>query len=116
MKIISAEKGPVSPAAENDFNSAPIFDSLRVGTTGVFFPSGLRTTYVPYDSFDRTYVKVHDTKARMCCATAGFEYYRIVFMNGDKCLADYMSENKEAMQAALNRIRTVAPGITVGAN
>ena len=115
MKIVSTHGNPVPAETENDFSGAPAFDKLRIGKTGVFFPSGLRMKFLPYDCFDRSYVKVHETKARMCCATAGFEYYRVVFMSGDKCIADYISENKEAMQEALNQLRASAPRITVGA-
>lgn len=115
MKIVSVSGKTVSPDAEKDYSDAPVFDKLRVGNTGVFFPNGLKVNYIPYDSFDRSFVKVHETKARMCCATAGFEYFRIVFMNGDDCLGDYLSENKEAMKAALDQLRSSAPCVKVGA-
>ena len=115
MKIVSTYGNPVSAETENDFSGAPAFDKLRIGKTGVFFPSGLRMKFLPYDCFDRSYVKVHETNARMCCATTCFEYYRLVFMSGEKCIADYISENKQAMQEALNQLRISAPGITVGA-
>lgn len=115
MKIVTLSGAPVSPETEVDYNNAPSFDKLRVGNTGVFFPSGLRIRYIPYDSFDRSYVKVYDTKARMCCATTGYEYFRIVFINGKKCIADHMSENKDAMRAALDQLRSSAPSIHIGA-
>ncbi|MDO5446091.1 MAG: hypothetical protein Q4F31_10790 [Eubacteriales bacterium] len=114
MKIVSVSGSPVSAEVEKDYANAPAFDKLRIGNTGVFFPSGFRMSYIPYDSFDCSYVKVHDTKARMCCATTGFEYFRIVFMSGEKCIGDYLSEDKEAMQAALDQLRISAPGIQVG--
>ena len=114
MKIVSASGSPISEEVEKDYSSAPSFDKLRIGSTGVFFPGGLKTHYIPYSCFDRSYVKVHDTKARMCCATTGFEYFRIVFMNGDSCIGDYLSEDKAAMKAALDCLRTAAPGIKVG--
>ena len=115
MKIISLSGGSVSPEIENDYSSAPVFDRLRIGKTGVFLPSGFKVKYIPYDCFDRAYVMVHETRARMCCASTDFEYYRMVFMNGEACTADFMSENKEAMHAALDQLRASAPEITVGA-
>ena len=115
MKIVSLSGNAISAETEKDFISAPTFDKLRIGNTGVFFPSGLKMKYVPYDCFDRSYVLVHDAKARMCCAATGFEYFRIVFMNGDHRIADYISENKDAMKAALDQLRISAPGIKVGA-
>lgn len=114
MKIVSADGNTLPAGAEKEYESAPEFDRLRIGDTGVFFPSGLKTKYIPYGCFDRSYVKVHDAQARMCCATAGFEYYRIVFMSGEKCIGDFISEDREAMQAALDRLRTAAPGIRIG--
>lgn len=114
MNIVSVSEKPVPAGIEKDYEEAPVFDKLRVGTTGVFFPSGFKTKYIPYDSFDRSYVKVHETKARMCCATAGFEYFRIVFMKGENCVGDYLSEDKEAMKAALEQLKKTAAGVTVG--
>ena len=116
MKIVSVTKDQITAETENDYRSAPAFDKLRIGKTGVFFPSGLKMLYVPYDSFTRTYVKVHETKARMCCATTGFDYFRIVFMNGEDCIADYLSENEAAMKDALSQLRISATGIAVGAD
>lgn len=114
MKIVSITGKQISAEVEKDYNDAPVFDKLRIGKTGVFFPSGLKMKYIPYDCFERTYVKVHETKARMCCATAGFEYYRIVFVKDDKCIGDYISEDKNAMQCALDKLRNDSRGIKVG--
>lgn len=116
MKIKSAYEDSISEQTQIDFESASGFDKLRIGNEGVYIPSGLKMNYIPYSCFDRCYVKVHETKARMCCATAGFEYYRIVFIKGETCIADYISEDKEAMKAALNRLRSCAPGIKIGAD
>lgn len=115
MRIVPVSGKALPPEAEKEYAGAPVFDRLRVGCTGVFYPSGLRTRYLPYDAFERAYVMVHETKARMCCATTDYEYYRIVFMHEDKCVADCMSEDKEAMKAALEQLRKSAPGIRIGA-
>lgn len=114
MKIVSSYVPSISEEIEKDFEIASQFDKLRIGVEGVYIPAGFKSKFIPYDCFNCCYVKVHETKARMCCATAGFEYYRIVFMKDETCIADYISEDKEAMKAALDKLRTCAPGIKIG--
>lgn len=95
-----------------DFESAKVFDKLRVGELGVYFRDGLKTRYIPYDYIDRAFIRVQETRGRMCCGQANWYYYRIVFVHGGKEFADYMSEKEKDMDDALAAI--AAHGVTTG--
>ena len=87
-----------------DFDSAAVFEKLRVGEKGVYFRDGLRTRYIPYDYIDRAFIRVQETRSRMCCGQANFNYFRIVFVHGGKEFADYLSEKEKEMDDALAAI------------
>ena len=50
----------------------------------------------------------------MCCGTANFEYYRLVFVRDGEEIADVMSEKEKEMDAALACIHEMAPAIAIG--
>ncbi len=107
--------GPVdSPEIAADCESAELFDKLRVGARGVYFRDGFRTRFLDYPSLERVFIRVQQVNGRMCCGTANFEYFRLVFVRGGKEIADYMSEKGEQMDRALERIHERAPEIAVG--
>ncbi|MBQ8151255.1 MAG: hypothetical protein IJ070_00635 [Firmicutes bacterium] len=95
-----------------DYENAAVFDKLRVGKLGVYFRDGLRTKYIPFDYIDRAFIRVQETKSRMCCGQANWNYFRVVFVHGGKEFADYMSEKEKAMDDALAAIAEC--GVTTG--
>ena len=95
-----------------DFDSAAVFEKLRVGEKGVYFRDGLRTRYIPYDYIDRAFIRVQETRSRMCCGQANFNYFRIVFVHDGKEFADYLSEKEKEMDDALAAI--AAHGVPTG--
>ena len=101
-----------TPEVNADYESAKVFDKLRVGELGVFFRDGLKTRFIPYDYMARAFIRVQETRGRMCCGQANWYYYRIVFVHGNKEFADYMSEKEKDMDDALAAI--AAYGVTTG--
>ena len=95
-----------------DYDSAAVFEKLRVGEKGVYFRDGLRTRYLPYDSIDRAFIRVQETRSRMCCGQANFNYFRIVFVHDGKEFADYLSEKEKETDDALAAI--AAHGVPTG--
>ena len=89
-----------------------VFDKLRVGELGVYFRDALKTKFIPYDYIDRAFIRVQETRGRMCCGQANWYYYRIVFVHGGREFADYMSEKEKEMDDALAAI--AAHGVTTG--
>ena len=101
-----------APEINADYESAKVFDKLRVGELGVFFRDGLKLKYIPYNAIDRAFIRVQETRGRMCCGQANWYYYRMVFVRNGKEFADYMSEKEKEMDDALAEI--AAHGVATG--
>ena len=97
-----------------DYESAQVFDKVRVGRLGVYFRDGFKTRFLDYPSLERVFIRVQAVNGRMCCGTANFEYYRLVFVRGGEEIADVMSEKEAEMDAALARIHELAPAVAIG--
>ena len=97
-----------------DFESAEVFDKFRVGKLGVYFRDGFRTRFFGYDDFERAFIRVQEVNGRMCCGKAVFSYCRMVLVRDGKEIANYMSENESAMDAALARIHEHSPATLIG--
>ena len=114
-KTFSGLGGPVStPEVNADYDSAEVFDKVRVGKLGVYFRDGFKTRFMEYRGLERVFIRVQQVNGRMCCGNATFEYYRLVFVAGGKEIADVISENEKAMDAALARIGELAPSVAIG--
>ena len=109
-----AEKKFVSAAETQDYEQAQVFDKLRVGDLGVYFRDGLRTRFIPYTDMDRAFIRIHEVNGRMCCGTAVFHYFRMVFMRDGKEFADTVSEKEQVMDQALAAIAAKAPQVAIG--
>lgn len=103
-----------SAEIQADYESAELFDKVRVGKRGVYFRDGFKTRFLDYPSLERVFIRVQAVNGKLCCGTASFEYYRLVFVRNGKEIADYMSENGPAMDAALARIHELAPDVAIG--
>ena len=86
-----------SPELSADYDSAAVFERLRVGEKGVYFRDGLRTRCLLYSEIDRAFIRVQETRSRM---------------HGGKEIADYMSEKEKEMDDALAAI--AAHGVPTG--
>jgi hypothetical protein len=110
--------GPIEgldPAAlAADYEDAERFDKLRVGKLAVYYREGFRTRAIPYRRMERAFIRVQQVRGRMCCGETAFLYFRIVFLVDGKEIADNMSEDEKAMDAALARIHEKAPEVPVG--
>ena len=103
-----------SEAVRRDYESAQVFDKVRVGRLGVYFRDGFKTRFLDYPSLERVFIRIQAVNSRMCCSTANFEYYRLVFVRSGEEIADVMSEKEREMDAALACIHERAPGIAIG--
>ena len=112
-KRFSGVSGAVDSCEVNrDYENAQVFEKLRVGELGVYFRDGLKTRFIPYDYIDRAFIRVQETRSRMCCGQANFNYYRVVFVHDGKEFADYMSEKEKETDDALAAI--AAHGVATG--
>lgn len=115
MRLVSGLGGTIVPEVLYDYKRAASFGRLKLGYSGAFIPKGTKMIHRPYDHLSRVYVEVHDARARMCCASMNYAYYRLVFLYGDRVVGDYLSEDRDAMKAALAFLRENAPYLEIGA-
>ena len=109
-----AEKKYISAKDSADYEQAQVFDKLRVGNEGVYYKDGFRTRFIPYGDMDRAFIRVHEVNGRMCCGSAVFHYFRIVFMRDGKEFGDTVSEKEDVMDRALAAIAAKAPKVAIG--
>ncbi len=97
-----------------DFSEAKSFEKLKVGTLGVYFRDGLKMRCIPYSDMDKVFIRIHEVNGKLCCGSTVFQYFRMVFVRDGKEFADYICENEQAMDAALEEIGIRAPALQVG--
>lgn len=113
IKIIGSGSVSAEQAAQ-DFESAKVFDKLRVGKLGVYYKSGFKTRLIPYGEMDRVFIRIHEVNGKLCCGSSVFQYFRVVFVKDGKEFADVISENESAMDDALAAIHKAAPDLAIG--
>lgn len=109
-------KGVIDSAACNaDYESAAVFEKIHVGKLGVYYRDGLKIKLIPYAETERVFIRVQEVRGRMCCGSAIFAYFRLVFIvDGKEIICDQISENEEMMDAALAKIAENAPNVETG--
>ena len=113
-KFATVKGAAVPQGAGADHEAAQVFDKVRVGKLGVYYKEGFRTKFIPYDYIDRAFIRIQEVRGRMCCGETTFAYFRLVFVHGDKEIADIISEKEEAMDQALACIHEMAPDVAIG--
>lgn len=103
-----------TPEVNADYESAVVFDKVRVGKLGVYYRDMLKTRFMDYSLLERVFIRVQAVNGRMCCGTANFEYYRLVFVVNGKEIGDVISENAKATDDALACIAKNAPNVKIG--
>lgn len=103
-----------TPEVNADYESAVVFDKVRVGKLGVYYRDMLKTRFMDYSLLERVFIRVQAVNGRMCCGTANFEYYRLVFVVNGKEIGDVISENAKATDDALALIAENAPNVKIG--
>ena len=114
-KKFSGVNGPVSsPELNADYESAKVFDKLRVGRLGVYFRDGFKIRFIDYGAMERAFIRIQEVNGRMCCGNTIFQYFRIVFVRNGKEYADLISEKEQVWDEALALIHELAPSVAIG--
>jgi len=114
-KKFAGIKGSVEDAKITaDYESAKVFDKVRVGDLGVYFRDGLKVRFLDYSLLERVFIRIQEVNGKMCCGNTIFAYYRLVFVVDGKEYTDIISESEQAMDDALALIKEKAPGLAIG--
>ena len=103
-----------SPELSADYESAQVFDKLRVGRLGVYFRDGFKTRYIAYDAMERVFIRIQEVNGRMCCGNTVLQYFRLVFVRNGQEYANVISEKEQALDQALALIHELAPHVAIG--
>ena len=114
MRFSGPVEGMEPAALAADRESAERFDKLAVGRLAVYYRDGFRIKAIPYRRMERAFIRVQQVRGKLCCGQAFFDYYRMVFLVDGKEICDNISEDEKAMDAALEKIREMAPELPVG--
>lgn len=107
--------GAVSaPEVTQDYESAQVFDKVRIGALGAYFRDGFKIRFLSYDRVERVFLRIQEVNGKLCCGSTTYAYFRLVFVVDGKEYADALSENEKAMRAALEAIRSAAPNVAIG--
>lgn len=114
-KKFSAVDGIVSSLEISaDYESAQVFDRVRVGSLGVYFRDGFKIRFIAYSRMERAFLRIQEVNGRLCCGRTTFAYFRLVFVVDGREYADIISEDENAMRSALEQIRLCAPSVAIG--
>ena len=110
--------GPVegldAAALTADYDAAESFDKLQVGKLAVYYRDGFRVKAIPYSRMERVFIRVQEVRGKLCCGQTFFAYFRMVFLVDGKEIADNISEDEKAMDAALAKLHELAPQVPIG--
>lgn len=113
-KFVGIDGAIASDALSRDYDSAALFDKLRVGSLGVYFRDGFKLRFLEYGRLERVFIRLQEVNGKLCCGSTTYAYFRLVFVVGGKEYTDYLSENEGAMRSALEDISAAAPGVAIG--
>lgn len=113
-KFLGVDGVLASAELSADYAQSVKFDTVRVGSLGVYFRAGLKMRFIPYTYLDKVFIRIQEVNARVCCGSACFMYYRLVLVHDGKEYADVLSESEKAMDDALALIHEKAPGLAIG--
>ena len=93
----------------NDYESAKSFGKVQVGNLGIYYKEGFKTRYIPYIDSSQAFIRVQEVNGRMCCATAKFAYFKLIFIVNSREIMAEMTENEKEIFACLDEIKIHAP-------
>ena len=114
MKFTDTKGVRESVELTDDYSKAEAFERIRIGNLGVYYPSGFRQKFIPFDELEQAFIRIHEVDGKLCCGKATFYYYRHVLVVNGKENTHIMSENEAMMDQALAAIARKSPGTKIG--
>ncbi len=97
-----------------DYEEAYAIDNIRLGKDNVFFRTGFKTYYIPYDKIYRYFRRIKVIPARFCCGKFNLELEHLVICNKKKELAEIQLSGNRASKALMERLKQLAPNAKIG--
>ena len=94
---------------KTEYAGARAFGHVRTGETALFFRSGLKTYYVPYQDMKQCFRRIFAVPMKMCCGKGDLEIEHLIIGDGEKEIADIQLPGKRAAQEIMKILREKAP-------
>ena len=108
-----------SPAADTsalqeEYKQAREIGKLRLGRQHLYFRTGLKSYYLPYQDITRYFRRVMQVPAKLCCGKGDFEIENLVICGERGELAQIQLPGVKAAKAVMECLAELAPNAAVG--
>ena len=109
-----------SPAADvsalqEEYKQAREIGKLRLGQQHLYFRTGLKSYYLPYQDITRYFRRVMQVPAKLCCGKGDFEIEHLVICGeGDRELAQIQLPGRRAAQILMDELKLLVPEAEIG--
>ena len=112
LKFKGVDKKYVSDDAHiDDYNSAEVIGSARIGKLCMYYRDLGVKYYVPYDYIEQAYGKISETQPD---DSPAYYYYRLILVHGEKEFANLIFNEQEQVVALLDRLEKLNPNMRRG--
>ena len=108
-----------SPAADTtalqeEYRHAREIGKLRLGQQHLYFRTGLKSYYLPYQDITRYFRRVMQVPAKLCCGKGDFEIENLVICGERGELAQIQLPGLKAAKIVMESLAELAPNAAVG--
>ena len=115
MKFESLTSSAVdSSVLQMEYKQAREIGKLRLGQQHLYFRTGLKSYYLPYQDITRYFRRVMQVPARMCCGKGNFEIENLVICGDSGELAQVQLPGAKAAKIVMEYLAELAPNAAVG--
>ena len=101
-------------ALQEEYKSAREIGKLRLGRKHLYFRTGLKSYYLPYQDITRYFRRVMQVPAKLCCGKGDFEIENLVICGERGELAQIQLPGPKAAKIAMEALAELAPNAVVG--
>ena len=115
MKFHPLIDSAVGDNLDQEYKAAHGIGLVHLGEKDLFFKSGLRTYFIPYEDVGRVFRRVVSVPARLCCGKGELNLEHLVVCGRDgQELAQIQLPDTKAARLLMEELRTAAPHAAIG--
>ena len=115
MKFVSLTSSAVEDSVlQEEYKQAREIGKLRLGQRRLYFRTGLKSYYLPYQDITRYFRRVMQVPAKLCCGKGDFEIENLVICGERGELAQIQLPGAKAAKVVMECLAELAPNAAVG--
>lgn len=95
--------------AEEDYKTARAIGKIRMGKSFLYFRSGVKTYYLPYEEVQRCFRRVEMVPAKLCCGRGELADEKLVICTSGGELAQVELPDTRAARILMEELRVRIP-------